>query len=270
MHVAAAPEHPTRTSAPPRRLTTDDCAACSGRPRDPGQPSAVGWCNVGQSFSSAEESAPQNRVILPPFAEHPDSERQARPDMRGPARCVSFSSYCSGPYHVCVRLHWLVPAGDGVSWLGDCSLEGQRRLEMWTPTEDFVVVTSMKDRRRSPAGGGPIEQWPHRIGRHEAAAEFPVMLVRQFLLEQGYKVFVSGLSEKVSIDSYSLAMFPGKRQDSAFANAKNVLGLDERGARRLLASGESAWVRAAWARMAGTRTCWFNIRVGRPSAVLLK
>jgi len=40
-HVAAAPEHPTRTSAPPRRLTSDARAACSGRPREPGQPFAV-------------------------------------------------------------------------------------------------------------------------------------------------------------------------------------------------------------------------------------
>ena len=39
--VAAVPEHPTRTSAPPRRLTSDACAACSGRPQEPGQPFAV-------------------------------------------------------------------------------------------------------------------------------------------------------------------------------------------------------------------------------------
>ena len=64
-------------------------------------------------------------------------------------------------------------------------------------------------------GAGPVDQWPHRIGRHEAAAKFPAMLVRQFLRELGYLVFVSGLADKVSIDSYSLAMFPGKRRDAA-------------------------------------------------------
>ena len=40
-HVAAVPEHPTRTSTPPRRLTSDACAACYGRPRETGQPVAV-------------------------------------------------------------------------------------------------------------------------------------------------------------------------------------------------------------------------------------
>ena len=53
------------------------------------------------------------------------------------------------------------------------------------------------------------------------------MLVRQFLRELGYLVFVSGLADKVSIDSYSLAMFPGKRKDAAFSNAMRVLGLSD-------------------------------------------
>lgn len=98
---------------------------------------------------------------------------------------------------------------------------------MWKPTADFVVVTSAQDRKQYLEGGGPLDQWPHRIGRHEAAAEFPTMLVRQFLREQGYAVYVSGLSEKITIDSYSLAMFPGKRRDAAFSNARRVLGLSD-------------------------------------------
>lgn len=105
---------------------------------------------------------------------------------------------------------------------------------MWTPTQDFVVVTSVKDRKQYLSGVGLVEQWPHRVGRHESAGEFPVMLVRQFLLEQGYRAYVSGLAARVSIDSYSLAMFPGKRCDDAFANARRVLGLDERRLRDFL------------------------------------
>ena len=43
-HVAAVPEHPTRTSAPPRRLTSHACAACSGRPSPRGRARRASVC----------------------------------------------------------------------------------------------------------------------------------------------------------------------------------------------------------------------------------
>jgi len=98
---------------------------------------------------------------------------------------------------------------------------------MWIPDREIVVLVSEREKKIYLEGGGPIEQWPHRIGRHKEGAEFPVMAVRQLLIDQGYRVYVSGLS-KVGIDSYSLAMFPGQRQDKAFDNTKHVLGLDDR------------------------------------------
>lgn len=98
---------------------------------------------------------------------------------------------------------------------------------MWKPEGEIVVLVSEREKESYLKGGGPIEQWPHRIGRHKEGAEFPVMAVRQLLLDQGYRVYVSGLS-KVGIDSYSLAMFPGQRQDKAFDNTRRVLGLDNR------------------------------------------
>jgi hypothetical protein len=97
---------------------------------------------------------------------------------------------------------------------------------MWQPDKEIVVLTSETEKQRYLAGSGPIEQWPHRVGRHEHAGEFPVMAVRQLLIEQGYEVYVSGLS-KVGIPSYSLAMFPGQRDDEAFANTRRVLDLDD-------------------------------------------
>lgn len=96
---------------------------------------------------------------------------------------------------------------------------------MWQPDKEIVVLTSETEKQRYLEGAGPIEQWPHRVGRHEHAGEFPVMAVRQLLIEQDYEVYVSGLT-KVGIPSYSLAMFPGQREDKAFANTRQVLDLD--------------------------------------------
>jgi hypothetical protein len=97
---------------------------------------------------------------------------------------------------------------------------------MWIPDREIVVLVSEQEKKSYLNGGGPIEQWPHRIGRHKEGAEFPMMAVRQLLLDQGYHVYVSGLS-KVGIESYSLAMFPGQRKDRAFDNTKRVLDMDE-------------------------------------------
>ena len=100
------------------------------------------------------------------------------------------------------------------------------RTVMWQPDKEIVVLISERDKKLYLSGAGPIEQFPHRVGRHKQAGEFPVMAVRQLLLDQGYNVYVSGLS-KVGMASYSLAMYPGQRQDPAFENTRRVLHLDD-------------------------------------------
>jgi len=60
--VAAVPEHPTRTSAPPRRLTSHARAACSGRPQETGQPSAV-WRQADRTHQIAELSRPRLSAV---------------------------------------------------------------------------------------------------------------------------------------------------------------------------------------------------------------
>ena len=105
---------------------------------------------------------------------------------------------------------------------------------LWKPDREIVVLISEREKQLYLDGFGPIEQWQHRVGRHEKAGEFPVMVVRQLLLEQGFDVYVSGLS-KVGIPSYALAMFPGQRQDPAFESTRRVLGLDQRAHEEFLA-----------------------------------
>ena len=62
-----------RTSAPPRRLTSDACAACSGRPREPGQPSAV-LVAQHQNDSGRTKPTAMRRILAIP----PQTSRQAR------------------------------------------------------------------------------------------------------------------------------------------------------------------------------------------------
>lgn len=102
------------------------------------------------------------------------------------------------------------------------ALAGEPQTIMaWRPNKEVTVLVSEGDREAYLAGRGPFDQWLHRVGRHERHGEFPVMVVRQFLRDQGYDVYVSGLS-KAGLDSYSLAMFPGQRQDAAFKNTLRV------------------------------------------------
>jgi hypothetical protein len=97
---------------------------------------------------------------------------------------------------------------------------------MWTPSSEFILRVP-KNEKRLYEDNDPLccyPQWPFRKGRSKKG-EFPVIVVRKHFINRGYKVWVSGTS-KLGIDSFTLAMFPGARQqgDQSYLNMIGMFG----------------------------------------------
>jgi hypothetical protein len=93
---------------------------------------------------------------------------------------------------------------------------------MWTPNNEFTLQVSEKEKRLyeddDPHCIYYSQRWLYRKGRHNKG-EFPVVVVRKHLIDNGYRVWVSGQS-KQGIDAFILAMFPNARlrRDQSYLN----------------------------------------------------
>ena len=145
---AAAPEHPTRTSAPPRRLTSDACAACAGRPREPGQPFAVA------SKPRVQCSAPSAACGLP---------RVATVSATLPKRSENRSQFGRLIDHdVVPTLHLNRPPG------AICPASFKRLVEGRRGEFTRTYVDLVGDRQVGPADPKRLSEAFHRVRRHFA------------------------------------------------------------------------------------------------------
>lgn len=103
-----------------------------------------------------------------------------------------------------------------------------RTIQVWTPCIEFTLQVSEEEKclykANDPRSLYHTHRWIYRKGRHKGG-EFPVVVVRKHLMNQGYRVWVSGQS-KLGIDAFILAMFPGLRQkhDQSYLTMVEVFG----------------------------------------------
>lgn len=99
---------------------------------------------------------------------------------------------------------------------------------MWTPSSEFSIQVSDKEKQLyaddDPSCQFYKQRWLYRKGRHKGG-EFPVVVVRKHLIDNGYRVWVSGVS-KLGMAAYILAMFPTARRerDQSYLNTVHIFG----------------------------------------------
>lgn len=100
-----------------------------------------------------------------------------------------------------------------------------------TPKNEFTLQVSEREKQLYEANDPKCiyynQRWLYRKGRHKRG-EFPVVVVRKHLIDNGYKVWVSGQS-KLGIDAFILAMFPKARllRDQSYLNTIEIFGETE-------------------------------------------
>lgn len=99
---------------------------------------------------------------------------------------------------------------------------------MWAPINEFTIQVAETEKNLYAAGNPKCayhdQRWLYRKGRHNKG-EFPVVVVRKHLIDNGYKVWVSG-QRKQGIDAFILVMFPNARQrrDQSYLNIIRIFG----------------------------------------------